>query len=367
MHPKRIIFTVTNDLTYDQRMIRICSSLSGAGYEVLLTGVERKKSVALTDHPYQQKRLKIFFEKGFLFYALYNLRLFFFLLFQKADLICCIDIDTMLPVYLASLIRGKKRVYDAHEFFSQQIEVVRRKRVYRFWHFIEKKCIPAFPDGYTVNESISELFQERFSVNYAVIRNLPYYRPPDSVTPEKKLLYRGAVNEGRCFEQLIPAMKSLDTELHIYGDGNFMSKTLHLIKINQVEERVILHGLVMPEKLNALTGQFYIGFTLFEYKGQNLTFSLANRFFDYIMHGVPQVCMDYPEYRRINQQFRVALLIDRPTEENIVEAVQMLLNDEMLYQELRKNCLEAAKVLNWENEEKKLIGFYKEHLGQAHP
>jgi hypothetical protein len=34
----KIIFTVTNDLNFDQRMQRICSTLSNAGYEVELVG-----------------------------------------------------------------------------------------------------------------------------------------------------------------------------------------------------------------------------------------------------------------------------------------------------------------------------------------
>ncbi len=38
---KKIVFTVTNDLTYDQRMHRICSSLARAGYTVQLIGREK--------------------------------------------------------------------------------------------------------------------------------------------------------------------------------------------------------------------------------------------------------------------------------------------------------------------------------------
>ncbi len=37
---RRIFCTVTNDLNYDQRMIRICTSLVRAGYEVVLVGRE---------------------------------------------------------------------------------------------------------------------------------------------------------------------------------------------------------------------------------------------------------------------------------------------------------------------------------------
>ena len=54
---KRIIFTVTNDLTYDQRMHRICHSLAAHGYDVLLVGRKLSKSVPLTQQTFGQKRL----------------------------------------------------------------------------------------------------------------------------------------------------------------------------------------------------------------------------------------------------------------------------------------------------------------------
>ena len=68
MRKKRIIFTVINDLTYDQRMIRICTSLVRENYEVLLVGRKLKKSIPLQNQPFQQIRLNCFFEKGKFFY-----------------------------------------------------------------------------------------------------------------------------------------------------------------------------------------------------------------------------------------------------------------------------------------------------------
>src|SRR5215472_3995613 len=96
---KRLAFTVTNDLTYDQRMIRICTSLSRGGYHVTLIGRKQKTSVALSSQPFFQKRLHCFFQKGKAFYIEHNIRLFFFLLFKRSDLICAIDLDTILPCY----------------------------------------------------------------------------------------------------------------------------------------------------------------------------------------------------------------------------------------------------------------------------
>ena len=133
-----IIFTVTNDLNYDQRMIRICNSLVNSGYSVKIIGVKPNPASVLQKKKYFQKRLPVIFKKGFGFYFEYNLRLFIYLLFQKTDILCCIDLDTMLPVFFTSILKRKIRVYDAHEYFSQQKEIITRPKIYRVWHFIER-------------------------------------------------------------------------------------------------------------------------------------------------------------------------------------------------------------------------------------
>src|SRR5664279_4961064 len=112
-----ILFTVTNDLSYDQRMQRICSSLAAQGYTVELVGRQRPKSVALRVQPFGQKRLRCRFDRGIAFYAEYNLRLFAYLLTARYDAVCSIDLDTLAAGCCATLLRRKKRVFDAHEYF----------------------------------------------------------------------------------------------------------------------------------------------------------------------------------------------------------------------------------------------------------
>src|SRR5205085_12248823 len=112
---RKLIFAVTNDLSYDQRMIRICTTLAHAGYKVTLFGRKVPSSIPLLPRPYHQYRTHCYFNKSFLFYTEFNIRLFLYLLWKKADLVCAIDLDTILPCYLISAIKNIPRVYDAHE------------------------------------------------------------------------------------------------------------------------------------------------------------------------------------------------------------------------------------------------------------
>jgi glycosyltransferase involved in cell wall biosynthesis len=358
----QIIFTVTNDLTYDQRMHRIAGTLSRNGFDVLLVGRKMKTSFPLQPKPFEQKRLHCFFEKGFPFYAEYNFRLFFFLLFTRADIVCAIDLDTILPVYFVSAIKRQKRVYDAHELFTEQQEIISRPGIYRFWLMIERFAVPKFRKGYTVNDMLVKEFSKRYQVQYGLIRNLPFYRASadEPTMPEKIIIYQGAVNEGRCFETLIPAMEQVQARLVVCGTGNFIEQAKQLTQQYCLEDKILFYGSLLPEILAEHTQQAYIGVTLFEAGGMNQYHSLANRFFDYIMAGKPQVCVNYPAYASINSEYEVAYLVDDTQPGTIAAALNRLLTDNVLYNRLQTNCRQAKEVLNWTHEQDHLIRFYRD-------
>ncbi len=359
-----LVFTVTTDLTYDQRMIRICTSLANAGYDVTLIGRKLSSSILLSAQPFKQKRINCLFEKGKLFYAEYNIRLFFYLLFKKMDCIGAIDLDTILPCYFISRVKKTKRVYDAHELFCEMKEIVTRPVIYRMWKRIERFTVPKFSHGYTVNQPIADEFKKMYGVDYEVIRNIALLK--EIVPQEKKekfILYQGAVNEGRSFETLIPAFKNINCKLIICGDGNFIQQAKQLVMSNNLVDKVIFKGKIKPEELTAITQQAYIGITLFDDKGLSNYYSLANRFFDYLHAGIPQLCVNYPVYAEINSQLSIALLVDDISSTNLATQLNNLLTNEVLYKELQQNCLTVRQTLNWQQEEKKLIRFYKSILG----
>jgi glycosyltransferase involved in cell wall biosynthesis len=345
-------------------MIRICTSLAIAGFDVTLVGRRLKGSIALKEQSFKQKRLPCFFEKGKWFYAEYNVRLFFFLLFKKMDGICAVDLDTILPSYWISRIKKIKRIYDAHELFCEMKEIVTRPRIYKIWKWIEQKTVPNFKYAYTVNQPIADELSRLYGQHYEVIRSIALYEESrQTVEKEKFILYQGAVNEGRSFETLIPAMQWVNAPLVICGEGNFMQQAKKLVKSLQLQEKVIFKGMLSPAHLRTITDKAYIGITLFEKDALSNYYSLANRFFDYMQSGVPQLCVNYPVYREINNLHKIAVLIEQLDANTIASALNDLLNDSLLWEQLHQQCKLASKELNWQNEEIKLIAFYKRIFG----
>lgn len=357
---KRIYFTVTNELTYDQRMHRICGTLAAAGYEVHLVGRKLQHSLPLSPCAYQQHRLRCWFTAGKAFYTEFNIRLFFYLLFRRMDALCSIDLDTILPGYLITRIKRIPGVYDAHELFTELKEVIARPAIHRFWLGVEKRMVPRFKAGYTVSEGIAAEFNRRYGVHYPAIRNMPLLKEtrPDEYTGNV-IIYQGAVNEGRGFEYLIPAMQQVNGRLIICGDGNFMPQLKVLIQQYAVGDKTEIRGMLTPAGLIQAAASARVAVAVPDREGLNQLLALPNKFFDYIHAELPQVTVNFPEYARLNAQWEVALLLNDRSPETIAAALNLLLDDRVTYGRLRANCQKARKELNWQQEEQRLLSFYK--------
>jgi len=358
----QIILTVTNDLNYDQRMIRICTSLSNAGYNVLLVGRIRSFSKPLVSRPFDQLRLNCFFNQGKLFYIEYNIRLLFFLFFRSFDIISAVDLDTLAPAYICAKIRRKICVYDAHEYFSEVPEVVNRPSVKRVWEALAQWLIPKIQHCYTVGQSLADELSARYQNTFAVIRNLPWRSeiPATKSSPNRPiLLYQGVLNDGRGLEAAIGALQQLKAvELWLAGEGDLSAELRTLAKESGVADRVQFLGYLTPEALKDLTPQATIGLNLLENKGLNYYYSLANKAFDYIQAGLPAIHMDFPEYRLLNEEYQIGKLIKDLKPESLQAAIEELLDNPQEYEKIRQNCRLAAQELTWEQEEKKLLQIY---------
>ena len=358
MEQQQIIFTVTNDLTTDQRMQRICTTMQNAGYQVTLVGRLRQNSITLNQMPFAQHRIKCRFEHGPLFYIEYNLKLFIYLLFVKCTIISSVDADTILPCTLAAKIRSKKLVFDAHEYFTEVPELQNRSFIKNIWKILLKTCIPLVDGCYTVGPKLAQIFSNMYNIKFEVVYNMPTQKVliPDQHKIDI-VLYQGDLNIGRGIEQTILAMQHINAELWIVGDGLLKEKIVTLIAKRQLGNKVKMFGKVTPDKLHEITLQAKIGINLLSDEGLSYRYSIANKFFDYVQAGIPAVCANFEEYKTMNKQYEVAVLCDDNVV-NIQAAIEHLLTDVLYYQKLVDNCKQAAKQWHWESQEKLLVSIY---------
>lgn len=352
---------MTNDLTFDQRMVRICDSLSKAGYAVVLVGRKKKNSLPLPQRNFEQVRLNCISEKGKLFYFEYSIRLFFYLMFHKADIQGAVDADTLLPNLLSALIRSRKLSFDAHEYFSEVPEVTQRNLIKNIWKWVEKLCIPKAQLCITVSPALANQFSELYHQNFHVIMNVPYIRT--TVLKENsstfKVIYQGDLNTGRGIELLIKVATELPIEVIIAGDGP-LREELEQLSINVgTHSKVRFTGYLQADQLHQITSGCDVGINLLENKGLSYYYSLSNKFFNYIHAGIPQICSAFPEYQLINEKMNICVFSDY-NEASLKEKISELMTNKELRNHLIANCKVTKEEYNWEKEASKLVALYEE-------
>lgn len=244
-----------------------------------------------------------------------------------------------------------------HELFLDMHELLHKPLIKKIWMAIEACFLPRFKKGYTVSSFISNHYQTLYGIDLKIINNLPYRRSRNNSTSNSKyILYQGTIVEGRFFEEMIEACRQTGYELVICGKGGQYKKLeAHVAK--NCCEHVKLLGWVQPNELHAITDNAWIGLNLLSPRSKSYYYSSANRFYDYIQAGLPQISSSFPVYEDANRRIETAVLLKTITVDTIVKAIQQL-EDAEFYDSLRQNALKAADIYTWDHQEAVLKQIY---------
>ncbi len=365
---KRIILAVINDIATDQRLYRMAGSLAKSGAEITLAGRILRGSPEIQGLPFRIVRFRLPVNKGFLFYGIYNIRLFFYLLLNRYDIIVSNDLDTLPACFFASVFSKSKLVFDSHELFTEVPELEGRQLVKKTWLFLERMILPRVKHAITVSDSVAKEYEKRYNIEMTVIRNLPLTRetgipkiPELEKITNRIILYQGAVNKGRGLERLTEAMAYLkDYYLIIAGDGDIMQELKERVHNLELTKQVIFTGRLLPDELKKYTAYATIGVSLEESYSLNYYYSLPNKLFSYIHAGVPCLVSPFPEMQKIIEQYDVGKVSGAKNPEELANELSNMLKDKTAHAAWKQNCLKARKMLCWEKEEEKVFKVYNQ-------
>jgi len=318
-------------------------------------------------------RMKLLFEKGPFFYTEYNIRLFLYLLFHRANLLFSNDLDTLLPNYLIHKLKRVPIVFDSHEYFTETPELVDRKIVQGVWKKIESWIFPQLRDVITVNQSIAKLFKEKYGIDVHVVRNIPPTFKTISTKTKKQLslpedkpmiLLQGAgINIQRGAEELVEAMQYVESaHLVIIGGGDVIEFLKSMARDMNLSSKVTFLPKLPFEELRQYTAHAEIGFTLDKDTNINYRFSLPNKLFDYIQSDVPVLASPLVEITQIIDKYQVGETIESHEPKLLAAKIERMLSNQDQLQQYKLNCKQAAKVLNWENEQENLIEVLRKYV-----
>lgn len=347
--------------------------LHGKGMDVTLVGRKLDNSFGL-DVPFKHFRMRLVFNKGPLFYAEYNIRLFFYLLYKCPNLLVSNDLDTLLANYWASGITGADLVYDSHEYFTEVPELIKRPRVRRVWREIEEFVFPHLRHVYTVNKSIAGKYRRRYGVDVKVVRNLPFkakLENPKSKSelgiPENKpiVILQGAwINIDRGGEEAVQAMQYVDAVLLVCGGGDALPELHRLVDKLGLANKVIFKPRMPYKELRHFTHYADLGLSLDKSTNPNYKYSLPNKLFDYIHASTPVLVSDLVEVKRVVKQYNVGVICNLHNPKVIADKINQTLSNKAGLLQMKQNCEKAKEELNWQAEEVVLEEIYEFFLSR---
>jgi len=339
------------------------------GFDVMLIGRKLPFSPEVAERNYKTKRFNLWFHKGPLFYAAYNIRLFLYLLFNRADVLFSNDLDTLPANYLIAKLKGCSLVYDSHEYYTGVPELENRPLVKGFWKFIERRIFPRLKIVITVNDSIAELYEKEYGKRPVVIRNVPVsvnlpfrefsktaLRNQLGLPVDRKIfILQGAgINVERGAEEALEAMRYIDNALLIIlGGGDVMNTLQNLVERYHLEHKVLFVPRMAYDKMMLYTAASDLGLSLDKNTNLNYRFSLPNKIFDYIQAGIPVLASRLPEVEKIIAGYDIGNFINSHDPEHIADRLNSMLSDSETLARWLKNLQLAAIELNWEKESEK--------------
>ncbi|WP_031547908.1 glycosyltransferase [Salinicoccus luteus] len=288
---------------------------------------------------------------------------------HNADVYHSHDLNTLAQGAICAKLRFKPRklVYDSHEVQTDRTGY-KPETAAKVEGFLVKFADETIVENHTRAGKHESLYgyYPRTLYNYSELYDIESEEKADLHQrlglnqDEKILLYQGGLQAGRGLELLIEAMEQIDGGTLVFlGEGKLKPILQNMVKDRGLEERVKFHPKVPLNELPSYTSNAYLGFQVLQNTCFNHYSASSNKLFEYIMAHVPVISNDFPEIEKVVETEKVGLSIDSSRTDEIAQAVNRLLRDEDLRNELSDNCRRAKYRYNWTNEKKKLLEIYE--------
>ncbi|AKG22719.1 hypothetical protein IJ00_16835 [Calothrix sp. 336/3] len=285
------------------------------------------------------------------------------------------DLPCLKAGYYASKARNVPLIYDAHElYYAQEVLPAKLQKIY---FKLEKKYIKYPNIVITVNEFIASLMAERYQIKEPkVIMNcteIPNHFQPDIAKQKlqnkgkipsdyKIILYQGWISSERNLDTLIKGVKWFPPNacLVIIGYGDYEKNLRQIAEQEGISEKVFFLGQVPSEEMLNYSSGADIGVIPYLPIDDNHLYCSPNKFFEYILAGVPIIAEKLPFFQKMSEQYGVVQTANMSSPESFGNMVSQLLSEEETLEQMKISCHNASKELNWDEESKKLLLFYQD-------
>lgn len=358
-------FEEKNQNLYKRILLGLLSIPGFAAYKIarLAYGVWRKvMSVAVSFAPFLN------FFTGFYWSAFSAAKR------DKADIYHAHDLNTLPAAWFAKKRLGGKLVYDSHELYVERNTIQKPSEfAKKSTAMLESFLLKSVDETITVNQSIAEELKNRYSIKMpAIVMNTPAYNiidKPKSLrlalnipAGKKIIIYSGSMTFNRGLEELIQSLKYLPEYVLVlmgYGTEAYLGELKNVARSSALEDRLYFFGPVPHEEVATYLASADVGAAPIKNAALSYYLCSPNKLFEFIQAGIPVVGSNFPELTRVIAEQKIGYTFDPESPSDIAAKIQKIFEDPAMYQHMKANAKEAAKVYNWEIESQKLVGVYR--------
>lgn len=294
------------------------------------------------------------------------------IVFRKRGAVINIHALSLLPLgWLIKVLLNGRLVYDAHELETETNGLVGFKKW--FARKIESHFITRCDLVIVVGECIADWYQREYAISRPlVVKNVPKHfrrsngnllREKLGISRDKKiLLYQGGLTVSRGVPLVLEAFKNRkndDVVVVFMGYGE-LSDTVK--QVANASNNIYYMPAVEPESLLNFTSSADFGIHLIQNTCLNHYLCMPNKFFEYLMGGLPVIVSDMKEMAEAVQGFELGLVLNDFSSDEINRAIDSILDSDI--DQMASNARKYACENSWEQQEEVMLDRIRKMLAE---
>jgi len=276
----------------------------------------------------------------------------------------------LLPVGLKLKRKGKKVIFDSHEFYGEQIKekpylpkILRNIIAILYMRYEAYICkrIDAVIQVCTLNGK--DYFENR-SKKTIFITNTPVLQQNTLVNAipfenREYAIYIGGLTFNRGITHLIEAVGFAKVKLILGGNFQSIIYRDELKKLNGYTF-VSYKGFLSADEINYNLNQSFTGIsTLLHVSQYHKIDTFPTKVYDYMAAGIPVIISDTDYAKKMVEKYHMGICVSPTDIEGIANAIKYLQNNKEIARQMGENGRRAfEEKFNWQVEEKKLLKLY---------
>ena len=299
-----------------------------------------------------------------------QLRIIFKFGAKGCTVVSCHSVEMFPACVLLKLISGAKLIYDVYELETEK----RTPLMNKFNRRVERLLINFSDHIVTVSDGISEWYKRKYGrKDVSVVKNVPelYFNNKYELNFLKKKLnikkneilfiFLGAFDRARFIPCLLKIFSRIDKKKHIVFLGYPVVEDFgNLIRdYSEKYPNIHIHAAVKYEDVISVVRSADVGICVIERFSLSYYLTVACKFYEYLLSGIPAVASEFPDMSKIIDKFQLGWKI-APDEGAVFELINSLTVDEIKHK--KQNVLRNRSKFGWHIEESTLFDVYKKVL-----